>query len=272
MKHLRAIIVAILLVAAVVVLLLWPGKKKKPIRTFYYLPDESYAREVTQEIQAIAGHAPYITEYGLLRDYQRLCMSEFASPDAPQDPGLREQVMESASMFAALNGIYAFMAAGYRECEIFISALQKCMAEASKSGMPVVRYVYSHVGAQWVRDLAKSSGDFLNFAVLKGLVTQDMTQGDLFVARMIFLYRWIGLLGLTPGAASSYLPEQSLRTVWGWLVERSRDVPYIKRAATLRLLETYVPDYPSAEMRLLLLLKRGQIQQAYQVWLYQKRL
>lgn len=239
---------------------------KKEFNTFYYLPKKSEAEQTTMEIQALAGHEPFFMEDKLLHDYHSLCISEFSSPNKRQNPEILNELMGSASVFAAVNGIDTFMAAGYFECEKFIKALKHVESDAAKANIPMVRYIYSHQENRAVKVISMTSGNFMNYAVANRLVDPSMTTGDYFVVRMLFLYRWVGILGLTPQQAIQYLPKHCMHTGWGWVVEKALDVPDSKRIQTLKLLERYVPDYPSGKVRLILLLKMGRINRAYQIW------
>jgi len=261
----RVLLVGLLVILAII-WLFWPSTDSKTLKTFYYLPKQAEAEDTNREIHALAGHEPFLMEPELLRNYHRLCLSESMRPNGQQDQELRNAAMASAARFAAFNGIIAFMTAGYRECEVFIRALKNVVSSTSDTDSPIVRYIYAHPNDISVKTLAISSGDFLNHAVTSGLVSTSMTRGDYFVAKMMFLYRWAGLLGLTPPEARQFLPKECLQTIWGWVVERARDIPGAKRIAVLRLLERFEPDYPAGKVRLLLLLKNGNVDQAYKIW------
>lgn len=266
----RVLLVVLLLLAAMG-FLLWNPSGDKALRTSYYLPDLTTVQANQAEIHALAGHFPYPYEHTLSDTYHRLGLSEFDGHDRMKTQQNRDEMMSAASVFAATNGIMAYMAVGYREYEKFHTALTKVLKAANKTGIPAVRYIYGHQNNIWVHTLATVAGDFLEHAITNGLVSHNMKQSDYLVAQSLFLYRWTGFLGLTQKEAAHYLPPSTISTGLGWLAERGTDVPYIKKMLLLHMLEAVEPAYPSGKVRMLLLIRAGKWDRAWRIWRFEKK-
>ena len=260
----RVFLILFLLLASLV-WVLWPSSKRqkrvsKAPGTCYFLDSPSTVGSYIQMIHSISDASPNPLEEELIRAYEQLCKKEYYG-----NVTLSEQVtvQRIASKYAAFNGPYAYLVVGFKLAEKFLKAYRN-IQEKSKSGN-ISLYMKKKPGDADVLEMISVAGGLLSTAHKHGLFKRTSIS-EAFIAVSLLLYRWMGLLQLTPEEASEYMPAAFFRTALGYMVEQASGLSYLRRMSLLRILEITQSNYPAGRMRLLLLVLSGHLRMAYDYW------
>lgn len=156
------------------------------------------------------------------------------------------------------HGDPAYRAMGIRLADTFELAATAVLTAARRVNQPVIRWMKAHAEHPDVVKLKAHSGDFMEYAVNWGLITDDnrIAGGEAVLLRLHFKLRWLRLLNSINDYTLLMHPEE-LKAIWRWRIEGDKALPMKHRVEVVRWLRDIEPNYPGFEVLGALYAQRG---------------